>query len=56
MDNKAYRKFVRICGVVLVLTGFLMLYSYVRTMSDFMFLLLGVIATGFGGYLFKRYK
>jgi len=56
MDTKAYRKFVRICGVVLVLSGFLLLFSYVRTMSDFMLLLLGIVATGFGGYLFKKYK
>jgi hypothetical protein len=56
MDNKTYRKFVRICGIFLVLSGFLMLYAYVRSMSDFMLLLLGILAVGFGSYLFKKYK
>ena len=56
MDNKTYRKFVRFCGIVLVLSGFLILYAYVRTMSDFTILLLGILAVGFGSYLFKKYK
>lgn len=56
MDNNAYRKFVRLCGVVLIISGFLLLFAYVRTMSDFTLLLTGVLATGFGGYLFKKYK
>lgn len=56
MDSKTYRKFVSICGIVLVLSGFLFLYAYVKTMNDFMLLLLGILATGFGSYLFKKYK
>ncbi|MBP1745204.1 MAG: hypothetical protein H6Q58_2182 [Firmicutes bacterium] len=56
MDNKTYRKFVRVCGAILVFSGFLLLFSYFRTMSDFMLLLLGIMAAGFGAYLFKKYK
>jgi hypothetical protein len=56
MDNKTYRKFMRVCGIVLILSGFLLLYSYVRTFTQFYNLLLGVVSAGFGWFLFNKYK